>query len=65
MPDVSTLLMSVSLITHYSDYYDTDYWILIFIVENKTHYVKFVFKNLYLLSSKKESVLPFKGYPVV
>ena len=34
--------MSVSLITHYSDYYDTDYWILFFTVENKTYHVKFV-----------------------
>ena len=55
-------LMSVRLITHYSDYYDTDYWILIFTLENKT-YVKFVFKNFCLRSSKKNLCCPVEVIP--
>ena len=60
------VLMSVSLNTHYSDYYDTDYWITIFTLENKTYHIKnSVHKNFCLLSSTKEPVLPFRGYPIV
>ena len=60
------VLMSVSLVTHYSDYCDADYWKIIFTLENKSYHVKkFIFKNLCLLSSTKEPVLPFRGYPIV
>ena len=53
------VLMSVSLITHHSDYR-----ILIFTTENKTYHVKKIaFKNL-STELKKESVLPFRGHPV-
>ena len=55
------VLMSVSLITHYSDYNNTNYWILIFTQENQTYYIKCVFKNLCLLSLKKGLYCPLKG----
>ena len=53
--------MSVRLITHYSDYYGTDGWIFIFTLANKTYHVKFVFKSLCLLSSKKSVCCPLEG----